>query len=356
MKDSEKELEEALSSHFAGDLRRIRLLVKLILGLLKLGTVSYSKLSKVINTRVKRASNFKRIQRFVRHFNFCERAYIQLVWRLFVGKKNWVALSIDRTNWKFGSSNINILLIGISYKGTAIPLVWKILDKRGNSRTSERKALIEELLERLTSVQKKQIKCLLADREFIGKEWISYLKKQTFTFFIRIKSNTLVRKTGKYKERFARDLFRTPNFKVLRKKRVLWGHQLYLAGQQIKGKEWLILISDQPLSNGKKFYGERWGIEVFFAACKTRGFNFEDTHVVKLDRIYKLVFLIAIAFIWAIKTGEWLLNNGYTIPIKKLEKRKAKLYSIFRVGFDHLQELLLNFIPFNSLIPLLSCT
>ncbi len=248
------------------------------------------------------------------------------------------------------------MLVGISYKGTAIPLAWKILDKQGNSHTSEREALIEGLLKRLTPVQKKQIRCLLADREFIGKEWISYLKKQTFTFVIRIKSNTLVRKTGKYKERFARDLFRTPNFKVLRKKRVLLGHQLYLARQQIKDKEWLILISDQPLSNGKKFYGERWGIEVFFAACKTRGFNFEDPHVVKLERIYKLVFLIALAFIWAIKTGEWLLNNGYTIPIKRLKNRKAKLYSIFRVGFDHLQELLLNFIPFNYLIPLLSCT
>ena len=104
------------------------------------------------------------------------------------------------------------------------------------------------------------------------------------------------------------------------------------------------------------FYGERWGIEVFFAACKTRGFNFEDTHVVKLERIFNLMFLIAIAFIWAIKTGEWLIKKGGKIPIKKLKKRKAKLYSIFRIGLDHLQERLLNFLTIWDEIKLLSCT
>ncbi|MCH2044200.1 MAG: transposase, partial [Saprospiraceae bacterium] len=119
---------------------------------------------------------------------------------------------------------------------------------------------------------------------------------------------------------------------------------------------WLILVSAQPLSAAKSYYGERWGIEVFFAACKTRGFNFEDTHVTKLKRIYNLLFVVAIAFIWAIKTGEYLVKNGYKIPIKKLKKRKAKLYSIFRVGFDYLQEQLLNFLSIQDKIRLLSCT
>ena len=161
---------------------------------------------------------------------------------------------------------------------------------------------------------------------------------------------------GKHKERFAKTLFGQSHFKVLRKQRIMWGHRLFIAGQQLSDKEWLILISDQSLAAGKQFYGERWGIEVLFGACKTRGFNFEDTHVVKQERLFNLMFLIALAFIWAIKTGEWLLENGYQIPIKKLKNRTVKLYSIFRVGFDHLQELLLNFLTFNNEIRLLSCT
>ena len=56
----------------------MNMLVLLILGLLKLGTISYPKLNKVINPKVKQASNFKRIQPFMKQFSFCQKAYIQL--------------------------------------------------------------------------------------------------------------------------------------------------------------------------------------------------------------------------------------------------------------------------------------
>ncbi|MFK7796133.1 MAG: IS4 family transposase [Aureispira sp.] len=293
MQDSKKVLESELGTHFKGDQRRLLVLTRLILGILHLGSVSYSKLSKVLNPLVKRSSNFKRIQRFIKGFSFDRGVYIQFVWGLFVKKNNWVIMSMDRTNWKFGKSNINILLIGISYKGTAIPLVWKLLNKRGNSNTEERIELIESLKSYLKEDQINQIRCLLTDREFIGKEWISYLKRQSFTFVTRIRANTLVRKLGKHKEVGARLLFQEEYFKALRKQRMIWGYQLFIAGQKLGDKDYLILVSSQPLAQGKKFYGERWGIEVFFAACKTRGFNFEDTHVTKPDRIFNLLFLIA---------------------------------------------------------------
>ena len=356
MQDSKKVLESKLGAHFKGEQRRILVLTRLILGILHLGSVSYSKLSKVLNELVKRSSNYKRIQRFMKGFIFDRGVYIQFVWSLFVKKNNWVALSIDRTNWKFGQSNINILLLGISYKGTAIPLVWKLLNKRGNSNTLERIELLESLKSALKEEQLGQLRCLLMDREFVGKEWVSYLKKQPFTFITRIRYNTKTRKLGKCKELAAHLLFQDEYFKALRKQRIIWGHQLFIAGQKNGDKDYLILVSNQPLTQGKKFYGERWGIEVFFAACKTRGFNFEDTHVTMPERIFNLLFLIALAFVWAIKTGEWLINNGTRIPIKKIKHRKAKLYSIFRIGFDHLQERLLYHMPLISEIRLLSCT
>jgi hypothetical protein len=31
-------------------------------------------------------------------------------------EKTGLVLSMDRTNWKFGKSNINILMLGVSYK------------------------------------------------------------------------------------------------------------------------------------------------------------------------------------------------------------------------------------------------
>jgi hypothetical protein len=360
MKDTEKELKAVLSKHFSGQKQRLVMMSKLLLCILKLGTISYSKLSLALNSEVARLSNFKRIQRFVKEYKFCDRSYVQLVWHLIVKSNNWVVLSIDRTNWKFGKSNINILLIGISYKGIAIPLVWQLLDKRGNSSFAERQALLDRLCSLLDQHQLKQVHYLVADREFIGVDWLSYLKSLDLTFVIRIKSNVLMRKMGKINSVRVGDYFNCCQFKALRKKRILFGHQLYVGGQKAGTKERLILISNRPIAKAKRLYKERWAIEVFFAACKRRGFNLEDTHVTQLTRLFNLIFLLALAFLWAIKTGEEKLKNGQKVPLKRIKQaagyRVAKLYSLFRVGLDSLREKLLHHQPLNRQILLLSCT
>jgi len=75
-----------------------------------------------------------------------------------------------------------------------------------------------------------------------------------------------------------------------------------------------------------------------FACLKSKGFNFEDTHITKLERIEKVLALLTIAFCWAYKTGEWR-NELKEIKIKK-HGRKAISY--FRYGLDVLRDLMLN--------------
>jgi hypothetical protein len=52
-------------------------------------------------------------------------------------------LSLDRANWSFGAVNFNILMLGIVHEGIAFPVMWTLLDKRGNSNSDERIALLE---------------------------------------------------------------------------------------------------------------------------------------------------------------------------------------------------------------------
>ena len=113
MKDIEKALKEELCKHFLGQGQRLTMMSKLILSVIKMSTVNYSKLALVLNPSVKISSNFKRIQRFFKGYSFCQRCYIQFAWALFGNTGNWIALTMDRTNWKFGKANINILTIGI---------------------------------------------------------------------------------------------------------------------------------------------------------------------------------------------------------------------------------------------------
>ena len=356
MKDTEKALKEELSQNFNGHGQRLRMMSKLVLAVLKMCTVNFAQLALVINPCVQVSSNFKRIQRFIKGYDFCQRSFVQFAWTQYGDQGQWIALSMDRTNWKFGRLNINILTIGISWRGTAIPLVWMLLNKRGQSNQKERIFLLERLLYHLTAEQQKRIRYLLMDREFTAKDWLTHLRTKSFSFIIRIRKDAKVRKPGQFKEIHAWKLFQTQQFRVLRKHRMLFGHRLYIAGQRVSKKEFLILISDQRLTHGAPLYEERWGIEVFFGCCKSRGFNFEDTHLTKLERINTLIFILAVAFIWALRTGEFLLEKGHRIPIKHLKHRRAKLVSIFRLGLDYIKHKLLNFLSLFHEIGLLSCT
>ena len=80
---------------------------------------------------------------------------------------------LDRTNWQFGKADLNLLVLGIAYQGIALPLFWTVLDKAGNSNTAERVALLQRSID-VFGVN--QIAALLADREFIGEDWFTWLQ------------------------------------------------------------------------------------------------------------------------------------------------------------------------------------
>jgi hypothetical protein len=99
-------------------------------------------------------------------------------------------LIVDRTNWKRGTKNFNLLTIGNLMENVFMPLYWTQLDKRGNSNTEDRKVLIEGL-SKLIEKSGKTIKgsILLADREFIGELWFEYLLGKQLSFVIRLREN-----------------------------------------------------------------------------------------------------------------------------------------------------------------------
>jgi len=94
-------------------------------------------------------------------------------------------MSIDRTNWKIGTKNINVLFIGLLLpNGTFIPILWQLYNKRGNSSEGERCELIERFFKVWQNYSIIEI-TLLGDREFIGAKWFGFMKKVDFSFVIR---------------------------------------------------------------------------------------------------------------------------------------------------------------------------
>ena len=110
----------------------------------------------------------------------------QLIFNIFSFDK--VQLTLDRTNWKWGKRDINILMLAIVYRGIAIPIVWTLLNKRGNSDTKERIALIQRFI---SIFGKDRIVNVFADREFIGEKWFTWLIENDINFCIRVKKTLL---------------------------------------------------------------------------------------------------------------------------------------------------------------------
>ncbi|BAP56534.1 transposase [Thioploca ingrica] len=118
----------------------------------------------------------------------------------------------------------------------------------------------------------------------------------------------------------------------------IYGHHVNLSAMKLKNDNYLLLLgNDNP--DKVEDYKNRWDSEEWFGCLKSRGFNFEDTHLTKPPKISKMRAILTMAFIWAVQTGQWL-NQINPITQKKTLKRPLK--SIFRYGLDKLQDVLLN--------------
>ena len=72
-------------------------------------------------------------------------------------------------------------------RGAVVPLFWTLLDKKGNSSTTER----IELMQRFLKVFPRQrIRCLTADRGFRGQKWLQFFMAECIPFPLRIPNNT----------------------------------------------------------------------------------------------------------------------------------------------------------------------
>jgi hypothetical protein len=281
-------------------------------------------------------SHYRRIQRFFKDFSLTRMHVAALVIRWLPLGQHWL-LCLDRTNWKFGVLNINILVLAVAYHGVAIPLLWVFLPKRGNSHTLERIALLKHFL---LAFGHAHIQCVTADREFIGTDWIKFLKRQRIRFRIRIRRNMLISNPCGDSELAAFRFFRNlplGEARILPQLRRVGGITVFVIGMRIQN-DYLILITTESPETAVDEYGKRWQIETLFACLKSRGFNFEKTHLTKPERLSKLLGVLTLAVCWCLLIGEWH-HQQKPIPIKK-HGRRAK--SLFRVGLDTLRNIVIN--------------
>lgn len=203
----------------------------------------------------------------------------------------------------------------------------------------------------------------MADREFVGEEWFEDLIRLKISFYIRLRNNMLVRKNSQEPKPvfWLFNNLKTGSYRHCNKLYYLGKNLVYLSGcktiDPITGKvDYVIIASYNKQDQAMTFYKDRWQIETMFRAMKTSGFNLEDTHLTNLERISKLIAVVAIAFVWAYLAG---IDKHLNLKPIKVKRHGRRAYSLFKYGLIRIACALnnnLNNRDLKKCIKLLSCT
>lgn len=310
------------------------------LGQLTLGLVSArtTNLSVLAAERIASASTESTYRRYQRFFQFVElgedwAAPVVAELAQLAGPRT---LILDRTNWKVGRQEVNLLMLAVKTHRGRLGLMWTVLDRPGNSGAKQRIALIERYIARFGQ---ESIGLLLGDREFIGTDWLNYLIEKGIPFVIRMREGQRATTDEGRSGSLGRLLLgpggkrkATVTLDAMAEKGVP-GPAIAVRAVQPKGRKPVIVATNRPKLRALEAYRKRWAVESFFADAKTRGFNFEDTRLTCPRKLALLTAILAIAIAWANATAVCLL--GRRSPPRKKHGYPAK--SLFRIGLDTLR-------------------
>ena len=145
IENKSNELVSIFHQQSGWNLARVKFFVLFICALCKVKTVGFEKLATAFDSPASSDSSLRRIQRFVASYVLDTDLIARLIFKLLPHKPPY-RLALDRTNWKFGSLNINVLVLAVVYQGLAFPLLYSLLPKAGNSNTQERIKLIDRVI------------------------------------------------------------------------------------------------------------------------------------------------------------------------------------------------------------------
>ena len=214
-------------------------------------------------------------------------------------------------------------------------------NKGGNSNSTQRKDLITWFISQYGA---NKILNLYADREFPSMDFIKFLLAEKVNFIFRIKDNILASDTVKKRltlkslKRLFRDLA-NGNYKAEDHIRKILDNRIFLSAKRNQDGELIVLISNQYHKDPFELYAHRWHIECMFNKMKTKGFNLENTHVIKPNRLVTLFSIVSLAYCYSCFLGE-MRNNIKPIKTKIINKIEIKSASVFKYGFLLLQYVL----------------
>lgn len=245
-------------------------------------------------------------------------------------------LVIDRTDWQ----HHNLIMVSLVYRKRAIPLLWQLVDKQGQSNLCEQQAVLVPVLRLL---QRYRV-IVLGDREFHSVALACWLEGRRVSFVLRLPKSTTVKLNETCEFERLDELLQYPGFhsfevQVQVTQQTGFGRfnlatrwkRVYRATQA--NQVWYLLTNLDSLELALQHYAARFSIEAMFKDFKSGGYNLEATQA-NGERFLALVLLIAMAYTLATMRGGRIRHKRVAQYVARTKEpgREQRRHSDFWLG------------------------
>jgi len=116
------ELKDILGDFLNWNNARLTCFTKMLIALFAVRSVNLREIAVAFAGEALLDSKYKRLKRFFAQFTFDQTVIAKWTFHLFFSDNKPIYLTIDRSNWFWGKTKINVLTLGAAYEGIAIPL------------------------------------------------------------------------------------------------------------------------------------------------------------------------------------------------------------------------------------------
>ncbi len=227
----------------------------------------------------------------------------------------------------------NILVVSVGFRRRSIPLVWLALPHRGSSHPREQQELIQQAVTLLPPGVRISVH---GDSEFRSQELFTWVREQGYDAMLGIRGQIWVYTSAEPhaagQPLADRVTALPPQTATGRKRRhrpspVTYLAQVYLGQEQHygpvnvlawwerddDGKVVLHAVMTNLLATAQtKAYGKRrmW-IETVFRDWQSGGFHLDQSGLTDTKRVVRLLLVLALAYLWLVSVGRWVVKRGY---------------------------------------------
>jgi hypothetical protein len=308
-----------------------------VLGAIRAGSIVLPKVAEALleDSDAKSSSIERRLERFLSN----PRIHTEEVWKPFLDlvmpyfQKEPIQLVIDLTPYE---EHAQVIYVGMVQYSRVLPLVWKVMP--GQTKWDERLwDIIRRLFERLAPYLENTDCTLIGDSAFGCFPMVQLCQKMKWHYLFRI----CPQHTCEHWSAQGRLLPTCPVSELVSKpgKRFYGAIRLWrenqietnLSGYWEEGQEEaLLVISDRPACQKRLLeYKSRWKVESTFEDLKSRGWNWEESHVRALDRVDHLLLVLFLMLWWLVHLAGSCIHNGRRDRYDRHDRRDK---NIFRIG------------------------